>query len=112
MRLLDPQGVHESGNVVREKLGGPGTCGFVRFACPAEVERDAGKVLGVFRHLKGVTGMVGAQIRNKQERLSASLLLIVDGEVVGFDLRHGNFSFFAWCCLLAEPTLGRNWKMN
>src|SRR6266567_1863360 len=93
MCLLDPSGLHESGNIVREKLGGIDAFWFVRFTCPSEVERDAGKVLGVLRHLEGVTCVIGGQVRNENERLTDSLLVIVQRDVVGFDLRHGSQSF-------------------
>jgi hypothetical protein len=49
-------------------------------------------VLGVLRHLEGVTGVICGQVGNENEGLSGSLLLIVHGEVVGFDLGHGSFS--------------------
>src|SRR6266849_4491553 len=93
MRLMDPRGLHESGNIVPQKLGGIDAFGFVRFTCPSEVERDAGKVLGILCYLEGITGVIGGQIRNENQRLSASLLVIVYRDVVGFDLRHGSLSF-------------------
>src|SRR5712692_9754617 len=93
MRLLNPHGIHESDNIVRENLGGIHAFGFVRFTSPPEVQRDAGKVLGVLCHLEGVTSVIGSQIRNENQRLSSSLLVIVYRDVVGFDLRHGSLSF-------------------
>ena len=59
MRLWDPHGPHESGNVVGEKFGGIDAFRFVRLPCPSQVERDAGKVLGVFCDLERVTGVIG-----------------------------------------------------
>jgi hypothetical protein len=52
MRPLDSRGLHESGNIVREKFGGIDTLWFVRFACSSEAERYAGKTLGVLCHWK------------------------------------------------------------
>src|SRR6266566_5458795 len=92
MRLLEPQSIHESGNIVSKIFGGIDAFGLVRFTCPSEVQRDAGKVLGVLCHLEGVTSVFGGQIRNENKRLSASLLVIVHHDVVGFDLRHWSLS--------------------
>ncbi len=89
MRLRDAERLHEGSNIVGEKLRGIDAFRFVGFASPSEVERDAGKVLGVFRHLKSVTGMIGGQVGNENEWLACSLLVIVHGDVVCFDLRHG-----------------------
>src|SRR6266849_2221843 len=88
MSLPNPQLTHESGDVIGEKLSGIGTIRCVTFASPSEVERDAGKVLGVLCHLEGVTGVIGGQVGNENERLAGSLLVIVHGEVVCLDLRH------------------------
>src|SRR6266851_3879729 len=93
MCLPDPCGLHERGNIVREKLGGIDAFGLVGFTCPSEVERDACKVLSVLCHLEGVTGVIGGQVRNENEGLTASLLVIVHRYVAGFDLRHGSQSF-------------------
>src|SRR5271167_3416693 len=93
MRLPDPRGLHEGGNIISEKLGGIVAFGFVRFTCPSEVERDAGKALGVLCHLEGVTGVIGGQIWYENEGLSSSLLVIVHCNVVGFDFRHESLSF-------------------
>src|SRR5713101_8336507 len=112
MRLLDPRGWHESGNVVREKLSGIDAFRFVRFTCPSEVERDAGKVLGVLCHLEGVTGVIGGQIRNENEGLSGSLLVIVHRDVVGFDLRHGSLSFRMCSVSPYAPVMASRWKVS
>jgi len=93
MRLSDSQGPHKSGNVVGEKLGGIGALSFVRFPCPPQVERNARKVLGIFCDLEGITGVIGGQVRNENKRLAGSLLVLVYGDVVRFDLRHGNLSW-------------------
>src|SRR6185437_1439164 len=89
MRLADSHGPHECGNIIGKDLCGISAFRLVRFACPPQVERDAGKVFGILRYLKCVTGIVGTQIWNQDQRISASLLLIIHGDVVGFDLGHG-----------------------
>lgn len=93
MRLWDSQGPHERGNIVGENLGGIGAVRFVGFASPSEVEGDAGVMLGIFCHLKGITGVIGGQVRNENQGLAGPLLVIVHSEVVRFDLGHGNPSF-------------------
>src|SRR4051794_33961354 len=93
MRLIDPQGLHKSGDIVREQFGGIDSFGFICFTTASEVERYAGKVLGVLRYLEGVAGVISSQKRKKNEGLSSSLLVIVQGDVVGFDLRHESQSF-------------------
>src|ERR1700680_1933561 len=104
MHLADLQGLHKSGNIVGEKLGGIDAFGFVCFASPSEVERDAGKMLGVLRHLEGVAGIISGQKRNENEGLSGSLLVIVHRDVVGFDLRHKSQSFRMCSVLPLRPT--------
>ena len=74
--------------IVRKQLDGIGAFRFVAFASPSEVERDAGEVLRIFGDLKGVTGVIGGQVGNEYEWIAGSLLVIVHGDVVGFDLRH------------------------
>ena len=93
MGLPNPCGLHESGNVVRQKLGGIDAFEFIRFTCPSKIERDAGKVLGVLCHLEGVAGVIGGQVRNENEWLSSSLLVVVHCDVIGFDLRHASTPF-------------------
>src|SRR5216683_6900163 len=112
MRLMDPRGMHESGNIVPQKLGGIDALGFVRFTCPSQVEREAGKVLGVLCHLEGVTGVIGGQIRKENERLSGSLLVIVHRDVVGFDFRHGSLSFRMCSVSLYAPVPASRWKVS
>src|SRR6266545_3066217 len=72
----------------------PATCavGFVAFPRSAEVDGEAGEVLGVLRHLEGVTSVIGGQVGNEDQRFSGSLLVIVHGDVIGFDFRHGSLS--------------------
>src|ERR1700674_4263893 len=88
MRLADPQGLHKSVDIVGEKVGGLEAFGCVCVASPSEVERDAGKVLGVLCHLEDVAGVISGQKTNENEGLFASLLVIVHRDVVSFDLRH------------------------
>ena len=91
MCLLNPHGIHESGNIVSKNLGGIDAFGLVRFTCPSKIERNAGKVLlGVLRHLEGIAGMIGGQVWNENEWLTSSLLVVIHRDVIGFDLRHGS----------------------
>jgi hypothetical protein len=60
MSSSNSHGLHESGNIVRKRLGGIGTVRFVRFTGPSQVKRDARKVFGVLCHLEGVTGVIGS----------------------------------------------------
>src|SRR5262245_34105628 len=46
-------------------------------------------MLRVLGDLEGVAGVISGQIGNEKKRLAASLLFIVDREVVGVDFRHG-----------------------
>src|SRR5215831_5319154 len=46
-------------------------------------------MFGLFRHLKGVTGVVSSQVGNENEWFPCSLLLVVQGYVVRFDFGHG-----------------------
>ena len=92
MRLWDPKGLHESSDVIGEKFSGIGAFRFIGFASPPQVQRNAVRVLGIFFHLEGVTGVIGAQEGNENERLIASLLVIVHRDVVCLDLRHASLS--------------------
>src|SRR5229473_4511571 len=112
MRLLEPQSIHESGNIVSKIFGGIDAFGLVRFTCPSQVERDAGKVLGVLCHLEGVTSVIGGQIRKENERLSGSLLVIVHRDVVGFDFRHESLSFRMCSVSLYAPVPASRWKVS
>src|ERR1700675_1766320 len=93
MCFRDRQCAHESGNIFGQEFGGVSAFRFVSFTGPAKVERDAGKVLGVLGHLKGVTGVIGGQVRNENQGLAGSLLLIVYGDAVRSDLRHRSSSW-------------------
>lgn len=44
---------------------------FVAFPGSSEVERDAGEELGIFRHLKRVTGVIGGQEGDENQRSPA-----------------------------------------
>src|SRR5436189_208730 len=89
MRLLDSDGLHECGDIVREEFSGIGASWFVGFTGPSEVKRKASKVLSVLSYLEGITGVVGGQIGNEDQGFTCSLLIIIHGQIVGFDFRHG-----------------------
>jgi hypothetical protein len=97
MSLLQPQGLHERRDIVREQLGGIDAFRLVGFACAPEVERDTGKMFGVLRELKGIACVIRSQVWDKNEGFSGSLLFIVHDQLVGFHLGHGN-------CLLTVRT--------
>src|SRR5947209_20262816 len=84
MSFRNIQRLHEGGDIVGEVLGGVGALGTVRLAGSAEVERDAGEVLGVIGDLKGIASMVRGQVRNENQWLPGSLLVVIHGDVVGF----------------------------
>jgi len=43
----------------------------------------------VILNLKGITGVIGGEVRNEDQRFAGSLLLIVECDVPGRDLGHG-----------------------
>src|SRR5215470_15985440 len=88
MRLRDANAAHESGDIIGEKLGRVGAFGFVAFTRAPQIQRNAGEVAGILSNLKGVTGMIGGKEGNQDERVARSLLLVVYGDVVRFDLGH------------------------
>jgi hypothetical protein len=88
MRPLDPDRLHEAGDVVGEQFGRIGPARLVGLARSARIEGDAGEMLGVVGDLECVTSVVGGEIGNENEGLAGSLLLIVDRDVVDFDLGH------------------------
>ena len=49
-------------------------------------------MLCVLRNLESVTGMVSGEVGDQDQRCSRSLLVIVDGDVIGFNFRHGGIS--------------------
>jgi len=67
--------LHKRCDIIREKLAGIDAFGFVAFTRPAEVDGDAGKMLGVLGYLEGITGVIGGQIGNEDQRFSISLLV-------------------------------------
>src|SRR5215510_6324412 len=84
--------LHESGNIVGEMLRRIGTFCFVRLSRSPEIERDAGKVRGVFCHLEGITGVVGGQVWDQNQRLARSLPVVVESDAIGFHLGHESLS--------------------
>ena len=48
---------------------------------------------GVLGDLKSITGVISRQIRDQDERLSCSLLVVVDGDLVYLDFWRAAFSF-------------------
>src|SRR2546428_7121983 len=93
MGLWDPYGLHERGDVISIEFGGVGPCGFIRFTGASQVHGDTGEVLGILGDLKRITGVISRQIRDEDERLSCSLLVVVHGDLVDADFGHGAFSF-------------------
>src|SRR5260370_43205 len=59
----------------------------------SQVYGDTGEVLCILGDLKSVTGVIRRQVRDKDERLSCSLLVVVDGDLVCPDCWHVAFSF-------------------
>ena len=51
-----------------------------------------GEVPGVLRHLKCVTGVIRGQVRNENERLTRSLLVVVHRDRVGGYFGHWSSS--------------------
>jgi hypothetical protein len=81
-------GLHERGHVVGEQLGGVGALRLAAQPCPAQVNGEAGEVLGVVRDLERITGLVGREIRDEDQRLALALDLVVDVNAVRLDRRH------------------------
>ena len=84
--------MHKRGSIVGKKFGGIDAFRFVTLSCPAQVDGETGEVFRVLSNLESITGMVSGEIRNQDQRLSRSLLVIVDGDVVAFDFRHRGIS--------------------
>ncbi len=93
MGMLYPQRLHQRRDIIGKELGRVGPLGLVTFTRASQVHRDTGEVLGVLGDLKSVTGVISRQIRDKDERLSCSLLVIVDGDLVCSDFWHVAFPF-------------------
>src|SRR6266566_2722843 len=100
MRLPYPQRSHECSNIVGENLCRIFTFRLITFPSPSEVQRYAGEMLGIFRHLKSVTGVIGGQEGDENQRIACSLLLVVHRDVICFDLRHGILLFNASLALV------------
>ena len=83
MRFGDAHRLHECGNIVGKQLRRIGTVRFVRFARSPQIDGNAGEAPGILRHLKGVTGVIRGQVRNENERLTGSLLVVVHRDRVG-----------------------------
>src|SRR3954447_16303449 len=89
MGTLDPDGLHERGDVVGEQLSGARAVGFAGPASTTQVNRDAGVVLGIVGHLERVAGLVQGEIGDEYQRIPGSLRLVVDVDVAGADCGHG-----------------------
>jgi hypothetical protein len=88
---LDTDGAEEGGDLVGIGLGRVWPGRLVALARARKVPRDAAEVLGVRRQLERVARVIGGQVRDHQRRftLALSLHLVVDGEPVDVDVRHG-----------------------
>ena len=62
--------LHECGNIVGEHLRRVDAGRFIRLSGPAQIDRDAGEVLQIFRHLERVTRVVGRQVWDKHQGLT------------------------------------------
>ena len=96
VRLLDPDGAEEAGDLVGVALGRVRPGRLVALARAREIDRDAAEVLGVGRQLERVAGVVGGQVRDQQQRLAVALHVVVDREPVDLDLWHAR-SLLAAC---------------
>ncbi len=99
----DSDRVHERAHIVGDQFGGIGAGRFVGLAGAARIDRDAREVPRVLGDLEGVTGVIGRQIWDQDQRFSGSLSLVVDRDAVGGDLGH-LVSPFGYC---SERTAGR-----
>src|ERR1039457_4086709 len=93
MGLLYADLLHERRNIIGKEFGRVGSFGFVGFTRAPQVHRDTGEVFGVLGDLKSVTGVISRQIWYKDKRLSCSLLVVVDGDLICPDFWHISFSF-------------------
>src|SRR5436309_3185714 len=93
MGLLYPQYLYERRDIIGKEFGRVGPFGFVAFTRASQVHGETGEVLGVLGDLKSITGVISRQIRDQDERLSCSLLVVVDGDLVYLDFWHAAFSF-------------------
>jgi hypothetical protein len=107
---LHPDRLHERGHVVGEQLGGVGAVWFAGLAGAAQVDGDAGEVLGVVGHLEGVAGLVDGEVGDEYQRLPGTLLLVVDVDVVG--AHRGHVTLLARLTsgsALISPTAATGW---
>src|SRR6516225_9749164 len=88
MRPLHADRLHEGGNVIGEQFRRIGGLRLVALAGAARIHGNTGKALGVIGDLEGIAGIVGGQIGDEKERLTAALLLVIDSDTVGLDFRH------------------------
>jgi len=92
-----PQGLHKGVHIIGKEFRGIDSFRLVSFASPPWIDGDAGKVLGVLGNLESIAGAIRGQERNQDQRLSGSLLIVVHGDTVRFDLGHLIVSFLLWC---------------
>src|SRR6266581_2866167 len=91
MGLRYPEYLHERSEIIGKKLGARGSFGFVGFTRASQVHGETSEVLGVLGDLKSVTGVISRQIRDQDERLSCSLLVVVESDPVCLDFWHVAF---------------------
>src|SRR6266540_2226628 len=90
MSFRYPQSLHERRDVIGKQFGRVRPLGLVTLTLTPEVQRDTCEVLGVVGDLKSVTS---GQVRDQDERLSCSLLVVVHGYIAHLDFRHLVVSF-------------------
>src|SRR5260370_22592864 len=93
MGLWYPQRLHQRRDIIGKELSRVDPLGLVAFTLASQVHGDTGEVLGVLGDLKSVTGVISRQIRDKDDRLSCSLLVVADGALVCSDFWHVAFPF-------------------
>src|SRR6185437_2051106 len=107
----DSHCAHERHHIIREKFCAVCALRCLRLASPAKIQRDAGEMLGVLCHLECIAGVIGGKVGNQDQRLSASLLVIIHGDVIGFDPGHGEFLLFeALKIILFCPSQEPTWE--
>src|SRR6266498_168426 len=93
MSFRYPQSLHERHDVIGKQFGRVRPLGLVTLTLTPEVQRDTCEVLGVVGDLKSVTSVISGQVRDQDERLSCSLLVVVHGYIAHLDFRHLVVSF-------------------
>jgi len=91
---LNPYRAEEAGHLVRVALGRVRPRRLVAFARARKVDRDTAEVLGVGRELERIAGVVGAQVRDQQQRVALPLHVVADRQPIDVDLRDGRSSWF------------------